>query len=153
MNWLGRLTYHVVKFISPFVPYWQHDRVRIVLLNDHNEALLVKTWLSRQFWSLPGGGIERGERPIESAIRETQEETGILLEAQSLQKLADETEPEMGFRYAVYVAHVTGRPLPRLSLWRRREIIARKWWPINRLPTPMPAYTHTGIALARDKKS
>ncbi len=39
-------------------------------------------------WFLPGGHLEGGERPVEAAVREVHEETGIVLDAASL-SLAD----------------------------------------------------------------
>lgn len=49
--------------------------IGIILNGDQTQVLLIK----RQdvpVWVLPGGGIEKGERPEEALIREVQEETG-----------------------------------------------------------------------------
>lgn len=53
------------------------SRVRLVVRNQTGQILLVKPWLERDIWSLPGGGIDRGEAPESAACRELQEETGI----------------------------------------------------------------------------
>jgi 8-oxo-dGTP diphosphatase len=39
-------------------------------------------------WFLPGGHVEPGERPVDAAVREVKEETGIVLDRESL-SLAD----------------------------------------------------------------
>ncbi len=46
------------------------------LLIDNGKVLLVKTTYSRQF-TIPGGGIKKGEKPEDTVKRELQEETGI----------------------------------------------------------------------------
>ena len=48
--------------------------VNIIIQNEEGDYLLVNDYKQ---WSLPGGGIKRGETSIKAAIRETEEETGL----------------------------------------------------------------------------
>ena len=54
-------------------------RNRSVAIVVRNGAVLVeKTYYEgRYFYSLPGGGIEEGESPEETALRELKEECGL----------------------------------------------------------------------------
>jgi len=49
-----------------------------IVLNDRNELLLIRG--PRRGWEMPGGQVEEGESIREAAIRETWEESGILIE-------------------------------------------------------------------------
>lgn len=51
-----------------------------LLISNHNSVLLARQYrflLDRQVWEIPGGKVEEGESPAESAVRECEEETGI----------------------------------------------------------------------------
>lgn len=52
---------------------------RIAVINDDNEILLSKRG-DFGLWALPGGRVDSGELLHESAIREVQEETGLIVE-------------------------------------------------------------------------
>jgi 8-oxo-dGTP diphosphatase len=52
--------------------------VRIILLNDNLEMLLVRQ-KTRQLWQFPGGIISAKENPLAAAKRELREETNIRL--------------------------------------------------------------------------
>ncbi|WP_010275327.1 NUDIX hydrolase [Paenibacillus senegalensis] len=49
-----------------------------VVLNDHNEILLIKG--PERGWEMPGGQVEEGESLTQAAIRETKEEAGVDIE-------------------------------------------------------------------------
>jgi len=55
----------------------------VALLLDSHEILLCHVTGQRQ-WDLPKGGIDAGESPRQAALRETQEETGLVLGGESL---------------------------------------------------------------------
>lgn len=58
----------------------------VAFLNAENELLTVRKKNSQRF-QLPGGKPDAGESPLETAIREVREETGIELPAAGLRSL------------------------------------------------------------------
>lgn len=50
-----------------------------VIIKDNNKILLVKN-PGKDFWHVPGGGMEENENIYNCAIRESKEETGLNIE-------------------------------------------------------------------------
>lgn len=48
---------------------------RVLLFADRDPAIAGSTW-----WMTPGGGVDDGETEIQAAVREVQEETGLVLD-------------------------------------------------------------------------
>ncbi len=58
----------------------------VVIVNDAAELLLCHV-TGHDHWDLPKGGITAGETPLQAALRETREETGLALDADALLEL------------------------------------------------------------------
>ncbi len=81
----------------------------VLVLNAQNELLLCHV-TGQNHWDLPKGGIEIGENPLQAAVRETREETGLRLEAEALLELGQ-------FRYTSKKnLHLFATCMPRFEL-------------------------------------
>jgi 8-oxo-dGTP pyrophosphatase MutT (NUDIX family) len=58
----------------------------VVVVNFQKQVLLLYK-LGTKEWGLPSGGIDKGEKPIEAAVRELREETGINLPVELLTEI------------------------------------------------------------------
>jgi 8-oxo-dGTP pyrophosphatase MutT (NUDIX family) len=58
----------------------------ILILNAQQELLLCHV-TGQDHWDLPKGGAHEGESPLQAALRETREETGLDLAAEALREL------------------------------------------------------------------
>ncbi len=59
-------------------------RAVAILLQDSKIALIERHRPGRHYFVLPGGGIERGESPVQAVVREVQEELGLEVVVQRL---------------------------------------------------------------------
>lgn len=110
-----------------------HTRVRVVIRTGDDEILMVKNWLSQQRWSVPGGGINRGETPENAAIREVHEETGLIFKRSQLKLVGmfENEDDKAPIHLMVFEIHLPKQPLPPIALLRRLEIIDRAWLPLE----------------------
>jgi 8-oxo-dGTP pyrophosphatase MutT (NUDIX family) len=80
----------------------------VVILNDQAELLLCHV-TGHSHWDLPKGGIHSGETPLQAALRETEEESGLVLQPDALLDLGPlPYRPNKGL-------HLFAALLPRLD--------------------------------------
>lgn len=153
MNWLGRVLYRItVPFIHK-TPGWKSKRVRVVIQDQQGQVLLIKSWLSRQQWTLPGGGIERGETPEVACVREIDEETGLKIHHNDLRYLATVYNERLRADLLMYSVPVSDSTLSKLKFPYQLEIIQRQWFDVHALPHDASQQTRNAIQLAlTDKK-
>ncbi|MEM7336677.1 MAG: NUDIX hydrolase, partial [Chloroflexota bacterium] len=67
-------------YVAP--PAWETSAFTVIQ-NEQGHVLWVKR-TDQDVWNLPGGRAENNESPWETAVRETQEETGLMVELTNL---------------------------------------------------------------------
>lgn len=101
------------------------ERTRVLLVAD-GYVLLTRGTLSAGEWSLPGGGLRRGEPAATGACREVYEELGIAVSAKQVHELVVEPTHNSGIAYTAryMVAELSMRevPLPRLEVAESRWV-------------------------------
>jgi 8-oxo-dGTP pyrophosphatase MutT (NUDIX family) len=132
------------------------------LLRPHHDGALVAAWLDgrillvrtsyRRGWSLPGGGVGRGETALDAAIREAYEEIKLSLDPADL-ALEQETTSFHEYRWdhaKVFAVDLAGPPKLRID---GREIVEAAFHTPQaalafRLPPYLRTYLLTGRATA-----
>jgi 8-oxo-dGTP diphosphatase len=103
-----------------------------VILDERGNVLLVRTNYRTRAFQLPGGLVEPGEQPAEAVVRETHEETGLLVRVAACIGRYEFGRPVrlVGFAYLCEIE--AGTPIVAAD-----EIADVGWYPTRALPQPM----------------
>ncbi len=127
--------------------YWRRWRkapiagVSVVLTNLAGDVLLLKHSYGPEVWSLPGGGLRKGEDPAEAARREVREELGV--EITRLEPIGTLEEVLSG---SPHKAHLFAALCDRHPQPDRREVLEARFFPSHSLPEPLGRHTRVRIA-------
>lgn len=111
-----------VKQVAFYLLSLHHRSIRPrVAIVCGDEVLLIRNWGDRR-WSLPGGGVHRGESSELAAVRECREETGVVIPVSQLKYLA--TIEQKTYSAPVFVWRVEERPPLHLQ---KLEITGAQW--------------------------
>ena len=92
-------------------------------------------------WGIPGGWLNRAESPSECALRELDEETGLMAELGPVVHVSyEKTPPHLGIAYA-------GRIIPG-QMKLSSEILEAAWCAPDELPEPLLPFVQNAISAA-----
>jgi len=100
---IGRVSF---VLLLPLLRIYLKDSQRVYLsIVYQGKIILVKNWLARDTWRLPGGGIGKNETPKQAVLREAKEELRLVLQEVKLATLNSGTMQVdgLGFHYTNYV--------------------------------------------------
>jgi ADP-ribose pyrophosphatase YjhB (NUDIX family) len=109
-----------------------------VLVQDGDHRLLLVRHADSGLWGLVGGAVEVDERPDEAAVRETQEETGLVVELTGLVAALGGQEFRVTYANGDESAYVTivyeARPVAGVAQADGDEVLELGWFRRNELP-------------------
>ena len=100
-----------------------------ILIKCNNEYMLCQR--SSGKWSIPKGHIQKGEQPLEGALRELEEETAIQLEGKP--KLISTSKTRKGGTFYMFGISVSEKLTPILD----HEHTEYGYFTKDNLPTPL----------------
>ena len=127
---------------------WRHWRktpiagVSVIITNLGGDVLLLKHSYGPAVWSLPGGGLGKGEDPAEAARREVREELGVELARIEPVGMLDEVLSGSPHTAHIFAGVCDQRPRPD-----GREVIEARFFPSHSLPEPLGDTTRKRIAV------
>jgi 8-oxo-dGTP pyrophosphatase MutT (NUDIX family) len=124
-----------------------------MVVNELGEVLLVRSWFGHQRWSLPGGGIRRGEDPRVAAARETFEETGVSLDERECKPLGEFANGDSNAPFIVdcYRIEVSKQPA-HIAARHRLEMLDVAWFSLGHLPTHRSKTVDRALKLYEEKQ-
>ncbi len=130
-------------------PGQHRETARILLTNPREQFFLLLTHFDPEVglpprWITPGGGIDEGETPLEAAVRELREETGIVVSQEALGEKLGEISGRWdwgdGENHHTYTDHFYKLQVTDFELddsgWtddERRDVLEYRWWSVPEL--------------------
>ena len=102
---------------------------RAVIIRDG--MILLSHETVSGWWLIPGGGMEDGETPEECCVRETEEETGLIV--RPVRQFLTMYEYYEGYRYIshYFACEAEGRGQMRLTGAEQRRGLEPRWIPLT----------------------
>ncbi|BBC74365.1 DNA mismatch repair protein MutT [Altererythrobacter sp. B11] len=122
--------------------------VSLIVSDGAGRVLLVRHSYGSGQWSLPGGGVSRGEDPERAARRELREELGC--EALAVVALGVWRE-QLG--NSPHTAHIFGITADRPPRADRRELLEARFFADHELPQGLAPITLRQLELWRERQS
>ena len=126
----------------------------VYAINEKGELLLEKR-ADDLTWSLPGGSMELGETPEESAKREFFEETGLIAEDLTLINVTSGEDahyfyPNGDEIYAVEINYLCKKVLGEEKL-QKEEVLELKYFNVDNLPQSLCGSARKTIEILKEK--
>lgn len=121
----------------------KRDRSQAMVCRDGKLLLVEHIMRGRDFFSLPGGGIEGDETPEEAALRELQEEAGV--SGKIIRPLSIEYKPDLESRIFTFLVEIPENAIPVKGIdpevsEDEQTIVDVKWLSLDEIPERDRAY-------------
>jgi 8-oxo-dGTP pyrophosphatase MutT (NUDIX family) len=136
-----------VNRVTSRVLLFDRDQRFLLFLTTAPDTSGVARWLT------PGGGVDPGESPHEAAVRELQEETGLVLTdlgdpvwSHDFEVAWDAADHDTG--HAVFYRAETDAFEPSDALWtddERVDVLAHRWWTLDELAATTDRFEPTEL--------
>lgn len=117
----------------------------VVATDLQGQLLLIRLSYGSNAWSVPTGGVRRGETPEAGAARELREEAGVEANGLTLLGVQEDVISGATNRVHVFSARVSGQPRADM-----REVIEARYFPMHSLPEPLSRTTRRRLELYRE---
>ena len=121
----------------------RRDRSQAMVIRE-NKILLVKHQMcGREFFCLPGGGIEEGETPEEAAVRELKEEGGV--EGRIVRRLSIQFKSDNRGEVHTFLIQIPGDAVPSKGMdpelpHEEQTIVSVEWLTLEEIGAVDQAY-------------
>jgi XTP/dITP diphosphohydrolase len=129
---LVKIEYYLKKqygardIVVPCALVIQNGKMLMILRNDPHRPEY------HRHWEFPGGGVEFREQMIPNVIRETEEETGLIVEpVKLLQHIATESQEFPTFAYQVYLVPYVCKVVGGTVNPRDEEALDAQWFELD----------------------